>query len=354
MAEGESLKLDQSDLKRAVMQGIITPAQAEQLWEMVRQRSGGRPRFDTAHVAWYFGALIIIGAMGWFMTEAFASYGGSGLLIVATVYGIAFWLTGKTLWTQPLLRIPGGLLVTCAVCMVPLAVYGLQRMTGWWPDGATASYRGLHRWMRAEGLWLELATIAAGLLALRCVRFPFLVAPVAVALWYLSMDLVALLAPDGPVRWELRPWVSFWWGLAMLMVAWLVDQRTERDYAFWLYLFGMVAFWGGLTFLESNTQLSAFVYFVINLMLVALSVVLQRRVFIVFGIVGVFGYLAWLAHEVFADSLLFPVVLTLAGVVIIYAGVQWQRHEAAIAATFERRFPQLVAALVPPRRRTGA
>jgi hypothetical protein len=50
-------------------------------------------------------------------------------------------MTGRHLWFDRGLKVPGGLLTTIAVCMVPLAIYGFQRMTGIWPNGDPGSYR---------------------------------------------------------------------------------------------------------------------------------------------------------------------------------------------------------------------
>jgi len=53
-------------------------------------------------------------------------------------------------------------------------------------------------------------------------------------------------------------------------------------------------------------------------------------VFVVFGAIGSCGYLGYLASDVFKDSWLFPVALTVIGLGIIYIGVLWQKHEKAI------------------------
>ena len=42
--------------------------------------------------------------------------------------------------------------------------------------------------------------------------------------------------------------MSLWFGLVVLVVAWIVDRRARGgDFAFWLHLFGLMAFWGGLS-----------------------------------------------------------------------------------------------------------
>jgi hypothetical protein len=71
----------------------------------------------------------------------------------------------------------------------------------------------------------------------------------------------------------------------------------------------------------------------------------------VFGALGVLGYLGYLSYRVFEDSLLFPVALTFLGILIIYAGVVYQRNAAALAVRLQTHLPEEIRALVPPRAR---
>lgn len=344
------MKISKNDLLWAAAQRLITAAQAHELWQALQRRDADAPRFDLAHVAYYFGALIVIGAMGWFMTEAWERFGGAGIFVIALAYALCFVLAGHSLWFKKELRVPGGLLFTMAVCMVPLAIYGLERLTGLWPQGDPGIYRDYHIWVKGSWLLMELGTVAAGLLALRFVPFPFLTAPIAFSLWYMSMDLTPLLFGKLEFTWEERLQVSMWFGLAMMVGAYLVDRRTEQDYAFWGYLFGLMAFWGGLSSMHSDSELSKLAYGLLNVALMLLSVLLQRRVFIVFGALGVMGYLGHLAYRVFKDSLLFPFALTLLGLLIIYLGIQYQRHRQTIEQQLFARVPPGMRRWLPSER----
>ncbi|MCH7550993.1 MAG: hypothetical protein IIA35_04740 [Proteobacteria bacterium] len=127
-------------------------------------------------------------------------------------------------------------------------------------------------------------------------------------------------------------------------------MRTKEDFAFWGYLFGLIAFWGGLSMLKSDSEVSKFFYFVINLALMGMSVFLRRRAFMVFGALGVLGYIGHLAYEIFADSILLPFVLTAIGVGIIYLGIQLKRHGAKIEQTVEDTLPVWMKRLRPSER----
>ena len=61
--------------------------------------------------------------------------------------------------------------------------------------------------------------------------------------------------------------------------------------------------------------------------MIAVGVLLVRKVFVVFGAIGACIYLGHLAWNVFEDSWLFPIALTAIGLLIIYLGVLWQKNE---------------------------
>ncbi len=129
------MQISRADLDWAASEGLLSPAQIDPLWQALAARNSSRSKFDFPHLAYYFGALIVISAMGWCMTLAWEQFGGGGLLLISTLYAVCFSLTGHTLWFKQNLRVPGGLLFTIAVCMAPLGIYGLQRMLGVWPQG---------------------------------------------------------------------------------------------------------------------------------------------------------------------------------------------------------------------------
>ena len=343
------MKIVRKDLGLAVAKGIITESQADAVWQTLEVPSAVRPQFDGAHVAYYFGALIVISAMGWFMTLAWEKFGGGGICAISAIYALAFSLAGRTLWRQQL-KVPGGLLVTMAVWMTPLGIYGLERLTGFWPQSDPGVYRDFHLWVKGGWFLMEVGTIIAGAVALRFFRFPFLTFPIAFVLWYMSMDLTPLIFGKADIAMHDRLWVSLWFGLAMLLVAYWIDHRTDEDYAHWIYLFGLVAFWGGLSLMESGSQWKKFVYCLINVVLMFFSVVLQRRVFLVFGALGVFGYLGYLSYNVFKDSVMFPFALTFLGILIIALGVGYQRKRVAVEQFLLNRIPINLQSKLPKNR----
>jgi CHASE2 domain-containing sensor protein len=82
--------------------------------------------------------------------------------------------------------------------------------------------------------------------------------------------------------------------------------------------------------MDASSEWSRFGYFLVNVGLMTVSILLQRRVFLVFGALGAYGYLGYLSYDLFADSLWFPFALTALGASLIAGGVFYQRHRERI------------------------
>jgi hypothetical protein len=134
------VKVSRKDFGWAVSEEVISEGQAGDLWRALERRNADRPRFDLPHVAYYLGALVVISAMTWFMTLGWERFGGGGILAISLSYAVAFAVAGGLLWRDKGLKVSGGLLVTAAVCMTPLAVYGFESTTGLWLQGMPGEY----------------------------------------------------------------------------------------------------------------------------------------------------------------------------------------------------------------------
>jgi hypothetical protein len=349
-----SMQFTDQDLRAAVTAGALDADRLNPLLDFLNTRDtrspvAPAPRFDLAHLLWYAGALIVMGAMGLFSTLAFSAMGGAALTATALAYAAAFTAAGHYLWHRRNLRVPGGLLIAIAVSMAPLAVYGIQDAMGLWGNfGRPTAMRDFYVWIKGSFVWMELAAIVAAVIALWRYPYPFLVLIIAFALWFMSMDLTPWIVGRTDFTWDERRMVSLWFGLAVLVVAYIVDRRKRGgDFAFWLHLFGLMAFWGGLSLTNSGSEVGKFLYFVINVGLLLVSVLLGRRVYAVFGTLGIAGYLGHLSYKVFRDSMMFPFALSLIGIVVIALGLLYHRKQAAIGAWIEANIPESVRRLRP-------
>lgn len=332
------MNISRKMMKKAVDAQIISEEQAYQLMAFLTNLPEQGPVFNLTNVLYYFGGLIAIGAMTVFMGLSWELYGPGGVLLLSLSYsilglGLAHHFQNKQL------NIPAGICATFTICLTPLAIYALQKMLGWWPDDDIHYYE-YHYFIKWHWIYMELGTLAVGVILAWIYRYAFMVMPIAVTLWYMSMDLTSMI--HGSYSFELAALVSMYFGLLTILIAFWVDVRSAntKDYAFWLYIFGVLTFWGGLTSQSSDSELSKFFYMCINLIMIGTGVILNRKVFVLFGALGCCIYLGHLAYQVFQYSYFFPIALTLIGFGIIYLGVLWQKNEVYLTHGLRSLLPK--------------
>lgn len=344
------MKISRKDLEWATSETILTNEQASRLWEALEARGRASPRFDLPHVAFYAGATIVLLAMTLFMSLVWDALGGLGIFISAILYGAIFAIVGLILWRRTAMRTAGGLLVTLAVFMVPLAVYGLGRQGGFWDfDWDRGTYDSVSSWISGTYFLPAVFMFMAALAAVLYVRFPVLVLPIVVSAQMAILEVVQLLSGESLSPYATTILYSLF-GLAAILVSYLLDHRTEVDFAAWGYLLGLVYFWGGLTNLAAEEEVSELVYLFVCVLLILLAVFLERRAFVVFGALGVFIALSYYAYELFSDSLVFPFALSLIGIAIIVLGVLLQLYTSRISSALARTIPAGLKWLQPKHR----
>jgi hypothetical protein len=83
--------------------------------------------------------------------------------------------------------------------------------------------------------------------------------------------------------------------------------------------------------------------------MILFGAIVGRRVFAIFGGLGVAYYLGYISHKFFADSLLFPFALVAIGLAVIAAGVLWQRREKEWSSAVRGFLPGEIRELIEAR-----
>lgn len=336
------MDVQHEDLNKAAQEKIITHEQAGKLWDYLIQLQGDAPRFEFSHVMYYFGGFLAISAVTLFVTLSWEALQGVGLFVLSS----CLFLLGAALihyFLDKQLVIPAGIMSVFCVALVPLAIYNILLIFGWFPNSST-HYRGFYSWVQGYWVPMELGTLIIASVMLYIYQFAFLIFPIAFTLWFLSMDLYCLFFNTNDFN--SRALFSLYFGLLISGAALYMDFKhnddSKNDYAYWLYLFGVITFWSGLSFQCSTNELNKLIYCLINVILIFTGVILNRRVFSVFGAIGVFSYLTHLSVSVFADSLGFPIVLVFLGILIMLAASRWSRVEKKLLVFIRPYLPQKI------------
>ncbi len=304
---------NKDDITKASKRIGLTDSQAESLWRALQEVQTSKPKFNLSAILLYIGSAIAMLSMTWFYTSTLNS---STSLLISIIYALIFFGSGGYCWYSKKLRVPGALLFSLGIVMVPLIVYSLQSQLNWWPKASPGEYKDFYYWIQSRWLPMEISTFLVACLVLYFIRFPFITVLIYTVIWFMSMDVTRLFFSENKDFFEYYSVVSIIIGALLNLLGCGLYRKNQTDLGFWSYLFGMLIFWTGLTGWNLKTELGYFTYFLINIAFLMISGFFHRKIFMFFGSLGIICYIGHLAY-IFSDSLMFSYVLGAIGFSII-------------------------------------
>ncbi len=343
-----------SFLGLALSRGLITQEQHSALAALADGDGAATlPRemlrgFNWVTVAYALGALLVVFAGGWFLTQRWLSLGPVGVLLVVLAYAAIAAAASRWLERREFHE-AAGMAAMVAIALIPVAVWALESLTGWWPADAWGQPYYVYYPPAESSRWLvaELATILAALFVLRRRTWSAVVFPLAVALFALVMHLPRSF--DVTLTPVLERWVQMTGALIVCAIANTTDRLVPRhgapghgDVAFPLWVTGLAALAIAILAMWPTAGALRHGLPVLALGAAAAALVMGRRTHLVFAAFAFCMYLFYLAGEVFRSTAAFPIVLAVVG-----GGV------LALTVWLQRRFPHLTARLAAKRTGTG-
>src|SRR5688572_12600638 len=154
------LSLTSADIYLAADEGVLPRADADRLvrWGLERRFSDSglaepkaleveqRKGLNLVTVAYYFGAMLMISACAWFLGDKWELLGSRGVFVTVLIYMVIAARLGWWLRSNGYL-VGGGLLITVAVCLVPLLTFTVEDMLGIWPHDRPGAYKNYYPWI---------------------------------------------------------------------------------------------------------------------------------------------------------------------------------------------------------------
>ena len=146
--------------------------------------------------------------------------------------------------------------------------------------------------------------------------------------------------------------ICMWYGIFLIFLAFILDliTRHKKDFAFWLYFFGVFSFWSAVTCIEIEQFAHKIGYLALNFVLVFFGIILGRRVFLFFGVIGIIIALGILSTNLFSNSFHFVIMLTVLGFILILIGLFLSKYEKKITARIQMKLPKILRELLEARK----
>ncbi len=305
--------IDKEDLVKASKKIGLTNSQVDKLWENLQEVCLNKPKSGPSTSLLYLGAIIAFLSMTWLYTAHLENIYS---LFIAMVYGLVFFIAGFYFWHIKKLRVPGGVLSSLGIVMVPLIVYSLQNVMHWWPKSALKNYTGLYYWIHSAWVPMEICTLAVALIVLYFIRFPFITVIIYFTLSFTSMDAIYLFRGPEIDHGSYYCIASITIGMFLNILGFILYRKDLNNFGFWSYLFGASLCWIGCTGWEIQTEWGYFLYFLMNCAFLFLSTFLHRKIFLFFGSLGIMYYMGHLTY-MYSDFIMFSYVLGAIGFSII-------------------------------------
>lgn len=313
---------DIHDLERWQKQGLITEQQFEAIAKQenleVKPAAEKKAGFNLVTVLYYFGGFLALLSftlfigMNWDDLSQAARF-AVALIALLVTGGLGLWLRFSQKFD-----LAGGLLIFVATAILPLLVYTISSMSGFWADGASF-YE-----LRFAVLVMGLVSFGAAVAVLYYTRFPLITLLVAGFAHLTLIDLVQVIWGEHFLFNESSAVIGT---LFILCGIWMT-LKGLKNYAFWIKLYGLI--WLLLTFsilfFESESILFGLLYLAIYIVIGAISLFLREVMFMVFAIIGIYLYIFNLVFDIFEGSALFPLILGIVGISIVLLAVLFQKY----------------------------
>lgn len=326
------MKISKSLLHKAAAAGIINPKQVDTLWSFMIKDESTQTPFNIVNLLFYLGGLIAICSIIFLVSPYIINLGRWGLVSVLFIYGLAAFLLSQY-FLKNKFTIPAALCLIFIICLTPVFLSSLQFAIWMTQNPNSLILLDLFASFEKHYFLIELGTWLVAGLFFYIYRFSILVLPLCLMTWYLSYDLYNhILGNKFFFSGFFKSSLLFGFICTTLAIFLDIKHKKHHENSFWLYIVGLSAFWSGyINEILSNNEWSWLTFGGMNLVLLGLGTILVRKVFLVYGAIGILMYLGHIIYKLF-DSLHInwlagSFILTLFGLLIIKLGMLIHQYQ---------------------------
>lgn len=343
-------------LNLGVEKEIIDENQKNNLIDLFNQNNEEFKQISTVvKVFYYIGGFIMLCAMVALMSNTIQNSTYTMILLLGAFYAALFFGAGEFLWKKNE-KLPAGILYFLFIAVFGFIVMDIEKMTGFFPHfsdiGRIPNYWELCRYSL---VLLSSTTIVANTILQKCRPVSLLALPTIFCSLILYIICIDFIFDFERLSTDAFCWINliFWTGL--LFIAFIKDHLTKVDYSKWMYFIGLIGFYLSVFLLFAEHLNSEWQYQLLNL-IISLSYILaglliQRKPFSIIGILGVIEYIMYLEFSNLENNtILLTCVVLLTGLIILYAGVIYNKNVDILQNFIESKLPESVKKYLPQNR----
>ncbi|MFV0421715.1 hypothetical protein [Oleidesulfovibrio sp.] len=335
------MKFTLDEIQKAASESGIGYVEQRALLDRLNSLAETKEGLRGSTILLLLGSMLLLTALRWPIMGLLNREGSVEQFALSGIACALFYLIGYKLYFVRQRVVLGAVMFVLASVTVSIAVATTQAMVG------GGNLPGI---LSSKVFLPALGTVIACAVTLRFARHLLLALPLMTALWGSIVDGLWYLDKTGVLPRLEEDTVACGVGAAFIVFSFVADHRFKLDYAFWGYFVGACSFWTGLVFLTSDTELERFVFFMTNLGLMCIGVILARYVFMVLGIIGLLLYMDHLAEKFLGGGIAYQIALCSVGLVVLYAGLYLHTHRKELTNKVKRLFPAWLMALRPAHR----
>lgn len=302
---------------------LITEAQVSAIRDF--EGTSAPDRISPTTILVYIGVFLVLVASVVFVALGWSDMGAAQRLMWGTLAVAVPWIGGTLLRRsgQPLAAHGSNALMAVGSVALILFTYTFANIAGWWPE---QSVRQVDRY-RQQDIMMAGQFLTVGATAFFAFRFraAWMLAISGLVGWtFWAQAIDRFWRPDQSS--DVALWKMALYGVALIVLGLIVDRLAWRQHAFVLLFVGLfVAFvFLGVDAYDNALGPTGLLFLGMAFVAIVLSALTDYRVFLVFGALGLYGWLSALVVETFGGSRPVAFGLILLGAFIVAVGLLWQ------------------------------
>lgn len=346
--------ISRNKLEEACLKGIISEEQAENLLKFFTENNLNteeRQKFNIETVLYYGGSIIALGAMAYYMHDLVTSSTYGFILLLSIIYSLVFYFAANYMWKKEN-KTPAGLLYILFMFSVSYIVLVITKMTGVYPKFSEAhNYTDFFAASKPALYTIFSLTLIASIVLIKKRPLSILTLPVIASLYSICYLFIPDIFDKLIVKHhhgELYYGILF--SCILIASAFKNDKLYSIDYSKWMYITGSLMLYFCITDLsymflniDGHDYINRIILLIFNVIFILLSILLRRKIFLLLGGIGFFGYMVSLEisllTSVKADSLIQISFIIISGLLAVFAGNFYNRNIEKIEAAAEKLIP---------------